>query len=144
MPAWGSLSTGPWNAFTISGLNSLADGSVAMSSTTIANGTDLDFYMDVSLFLGSFNPSGAPYIELHLAALMHDGTTYPDVLAGGPTMIATAQVATGASTKEVIWTPPRFPLVIPPGTFQVGIGNRTGTTFAASGNALQYRTYAIV
>jgi hypothetical protein len=142
MPAWEGSPT--WTSLTISGLNSLADGSVAVSSTTVTNGTGADFYMDVSLFLGSFNPSGAPFIELHLVPLMHDGTTYPDVLAGGPTVIATAQVATGASTKEVIWTPPRYALLIPPGTFQVGIGNRTGTAFAASGNALQVRPYAIV
>lgn len=135
----GSLS---WTSVTIT-LNSVADGALAMSSTDITNGTAADLYMDVSLVLGSITTSGAPAVELHMAALMNDGTNLADSAISGASMVAVLPVTTGASIKRVLFSPPRSVLLVPPGTFRIGIGNRTGVTFAGSGNSLHYRLYSL-
>lgn len=131
-----------WTSLTIT-LNGVVDGNLAVSTTTITNGTGLDLYADFSLILGSINPTGAPYVELHIVPLLHDGTSYADAVISGATMVAALPVTTGSSIKDLFFGPPRTSILIPPGTFQVGIGNRTGQTFAGSGNALQYRTYKL-
>jgi len=131
-----------WATVTIT-LNSVADGSLAISSTDITNGTGLDLYIDASLVLGSINPSGAPFVELHLVPLMDDGTNLADAAISGATMIHALPVTPGSSIKRVLWAPPRAALLIPPGTFRLGIGNRTGVSFAGSGNSLAYRTYKL-
>jgi hypothetical protein len=137
---WGTV--GSWTAVTIT-LNSVTTDTSAIGTTVIANGTNLELYMDVSLRLGSINPTGAPYVELHRQALLDDGTTYEDVALSGATMIAAAPVTTGSSAKNVSFMPPRYPLLIPPGSFRLAVVNRTGQTFAGSGNSLNYRLYSL-
>ncbi len=131
-----------WSAVTIT-LNSVANGSIAIGSTVIANGTDLNLRLDASLILGSLTPGTGGYVELHLIPLTHDGTNYADAPISGACMVAALPLSTGASIKYAAFMPPRCWLEIPPGSFKLGIGNRAGVSFAGSGNALQYRTYRL-
>lgn len=120
-------------------LNSLTNGSVSALSSAIANGTSLDMLMDIGLMLGSINPSGAPYVEIHAARLNGDGTTYDNVFAGGPTLIGLLGVSTGSSAK----VGSLIGIQIPPGSFELAVVNQTGVTFAASANTLYYRLYSV-
>ena len=131
-----------WSAITIT-LNSVANGSIAIGSTVITNGTDLNLRLDASLILGSLTPGTGGYVELHLIPLTHDGTNYADAAISGACMVAALPLTSGASIKYVTFMPPRCWLEIQPGSFKLGIGNRAGAAFAASGNALQYRTYRL-
>jgi len=117
-----------------SGLNSLASGSAATSSN-IGNSSDKCPLMDISGILGAFNPSGTPYLEIHLLPLLDDGSSYAD--RGVGTLVASVQVSTGSSAKkfEVVGIP------IPPGDFEIAVVNQTGTTFASSGNTVKTRRY---
>lgn len=116
-------------------LNSLTTGSFSGLSGNIANGTNLALLMDVSLNLGSFNPSGTPYLEIHLCPLSGDGATYADV--SSETLVATVQVTTGSSAKVAL----AENIVVPPGDFKIQIKNVTGATLAASANTAYYRLY---
>lgn len=139
MTKW--VPSGTWVSNTIT-LDSVANNAAALSTTDITNGSSLELFADVSLILGSINPSGAPAVELHLRALTHNGTNFADVVTGAPTLVGASPVTTGSSIKYVLWGGPNR-IVIPPGTFRWGIVNRTGVTFAGSGNALQHRLYSL-
>lgn len=136
---WGSPTA--WAPLTIA-LNGVTDNQIAVSTTAIVNGTNREQFLDVSLVLGSITPGGAPFVELHLVALSHNDTNYADAAIGGATLVAALPVTTGASIKRVLFVPPRCPLLIAPGSYLAGIGNRTGQTFAGSGNDVQYRLYS--
>jgi len=133
MPNFASVSS--WTACTIT-LDSVANGSTANSSTNFGNGTDLDLWGDVSLVLGSLTPGTGGYVELHLRALLQDGTNYADVSMA--TLVGVAMLTSGASAKYIEF---RNVLLVP-GTFRWSIVNRAGASFAASGNAMYCRTYA--
>ncbi len=137
---WTTPST--WTASTIA-INSIADGTTAISTSVIANGTGLDLYMDVSLRLGSITPGTAPAIELHLSMLLDDGTTYSDVAASGASVVSVLPTTITTGAKSIFFGPPRSQIIIPPGSYKLAITNRTGTTLAATGNALAYRLYSV-
>jgi hypothetical protein len=118
-------------------LNSLASGGVSTLSAAITNGTTLSMLMDLSLMLGSFTPGSGPYIEAHLASLAGDGASYPNVIAGGPTLVGVMGVSSGASAKIL----GLVGIQIPPTSFELAIVNQTGAALATSGNTLYYRLY---
>lgn len=93
--------------------------------------------MDVSIGLGSITASAGGYLEFHILPLTGDGSTYVDFQAGGPTLVATAQVTSGASAKVVAV----LGITIPPGSFKIAIFNSSGATLASSGNSAYYRLY---
>lgn len=124
-----------FTSFVTTGLNSLTTGSATASSSAITNGTSLALLMDISLNLGSFNPSGTPYLEIHLLPLSGDGSTYADQSA--QTLVATIQVTTGASAKVAV----AIGIPVQPGDFKLQVKNVTGATLAASANTGYYRLY---
>lgn len=123
---WGSAEA--WASPITTNLNSLVTGSSTGLSGNVANNTDLYQYVDASLVLGSINPSGSPYLELHLCALTGDGTNYADVTAG--TQIGTFRVTTGSTAKYAFING----LWIPFHDYKWAIVNQTGVTLASSGN----------
>ena len=114
------------------GLDSLADGS-GVDSSAVDNATDLDQYIDVSLILGSSNPSGSPFWEIHILPRLGDGSSYADPNAG--TLVGTIPVDIGSSTKEGMLRR----VEIPPGHYKIRAVNRMGVANAASGNTLSTR-----
>lgn len=118
-------------------LNSLSDGSLSTLSSEIDNETGLYQYMGLELSLASFNPSGSPYVEVYLFKSI-DGTNYED---GSSTLsqclLVALPVTTGSSAKESH----AANLLIPPFKFKLGVRNKTGSAFAASGSVLSYRRY---
>lgn len=115
-------------------LNSLASGSTATSSA-ITNSSTKALLLDLSLNLGSFNPSGTPYFEIHLLPLSGDGSTYVDQNA--QTVVDTVQVNAGSSAKVAT----SIAIPIPPGDFKIAIKNVTGASLAASANTAYSRSY---
>ena len=119
------------------GLNSLADATATSASTAIDNTTNLNLLMDISLMLGSINPSGTPYIEIRKLELAGDGSTYDDSVLGA--WIGRIDVTTGSSAK--VGSLIGVPLTL--GQFKLIAINRTGVSLAASANTLYYRTYSL-
>lgn len=126
--------------FQSSDLNSLASGSYAFGSDTNVTSNALDntsnLYAECALLLklGSFNPSGSPYI-LFSYFTSPNATDYEDPQSVGVpqagTPIWTHACSTGASAKVIVIAGIR----LPPFKIKPVIGNLTGTTFASSANS---------
>ena len=129
-------------------LNSMANASSVMSSTgDIANDTALDIFADLSVQLGSATWASPSMISVFAYPLNGDGTTYGD-----------NQLTAGTQAAKVpapqFWVGNiNFPngaaaafgtlerIIMPPGKFRFVIQNNGGVAMAATGNAVQYRTY---
>lgn len=141
-------------AFGTADLTSLADGKAVLSSASdIANGTNLDQYMDISveITVASSTPRAGGYIGLWLAMLLADGTTYGD-----------GQLTAGTSATYI---PPWQPLalipltaqamtlmagqatglLIPPQSFRLICYNFTNVVFSgtAANNVVSFKTYNV-
>jgi len=112
-------------------LSSIASGSSA-AGAVISNQTNLALLCEYSIQLGSINPSGAPYLEVHLCRLLGDGSTYEDVVASN--IVSNMAITTGSSAKNGA-----VQFEIPPGNFNVVVVNQTGVTLASGGNSTYYR-----
>lgn len=123
-----------WTSVITAALNSLADGSAAAAASAITNSTALDLLVEFDFRLGSFTPSGTPFLELHLLPLLSDGSTFAD--RSNATCVAVIPVTTGASAKAAITRP----IQLPPGDYKPSVVNRTGVALAASGNTVEYRS----
>lgn len=133
------------DAFSTATLNSIAAGNAILSDISIANGTALDVFADVSIALGSVAFVAPNYIGIYIYPLNKDGTTYGDgrfgsAAAGPPDgayyagripLVAATQAQEGTARG----------LVLPPGTFKFVLYNGGGVALAGSGNTCQYRTY---
>lgn len=111
------------------GANSLADGSSVLSAA-YDNTSLLDEFAAIRLSLASLNPTGSPFVELHICASYDGGTTFADLCDG--TRVAGIIVTTGSGAKEACL----IRVEIPPLFFKWGILNRTNVAFGASGNIL--------
>ena len=148
--SWSSRTT----AFGTADLTSLADSKAVLSTATaIANGTNLDMFMDISveITVSSSTPRAAGYIAIYLAPLQEDGSTYGD-----------GQLTAGTQTTYV---PPYSPvcivplanqamtlmaggcsgILLPPGSFEFVVYNYSNVTFSstAANNVVSFRTYNI-
>lgn len=149
----GTLGSGlTWTAtgITASNCNSMIAGDSVLVATGIANGSNLDQFMDISISLGSVTPgSGTPYVAFGLIPLNQDGSTY------GNGAITTSASANGISGENLVasitavpstsgavtgCTPP-FQIKLPPGTFALAMYNGLGVTLASSSNVIEIRTY---
>jgi hypothetical protein len=137
-----------------SDMASLASGSAVLSSVAdIANQTNLDMFMDVSvqLTIASATPSAGATIALYLAYLQADGTTYGSgemasagTITRAPAMVPiTRQIQSTAATT--LMSADFIGIQIAPGSFRVAIYNGTGLSFSATNgnNVVKYRTYNI-
>lgn len=120
------------------GLNSLANGSLATSSTTsIDNATDRAPYADVEVNLASFTPGTGPTVDV-TCFYAYDGTNFEDQSVDRTEcVIATLRMTSGASAKRMA----RVNIPIGPFKFYVGLVNRSGAALAASGNTVLIRTH---
>lgn len=117
-------------------LDSLADASNTAASSAIDNSTNLDIHADVSVVLGSINPTSAgARVDIHLVPRLADGSTYADI--GAATVVGTVPITTGSAVKNAMLRG----VMIPPGHYKLAATNRTGVTLAASGNTIAIRTY---
>lgn len=119
-----------------SGANSLANGSSVLSSA-IANGTDYLPFGDFSLILASLNPTGSPFVEIHICPLLDDATNYADL--SDATWIGNINIKTGSAAKYAMLKG----MDLIPGDFKVGLKNASNVSFGASGNTLKLRRYAL-
>ena len=136
-----------WTAAFSTEINSIVNTNAILSSVSIANGTPLDIFADISIALGSITSgAGAPYIGFYLYPLNQDGSTYGDGRFGSsaagpplsqyfvgavPLIPSVTQAQEGAVTG----------IIMPPGTFKFVAYNLSGATLAASSNTFSYRTY---
>lgn len=134
------------NAFSTE-INSIVNGNAILSSISIANGTSLDIFADISIALGSIaSGAGAPYIGFYLVPLNQDTSTYGDgrfgTSAAGPPgsqyfVGAIPLIPSVTQAQEGSLTG----IVLPPGSFKFLAYNQAGATLAASANTFAYRTY---
>lgn len=143
---WGTAING-------SDLASLASGSTVLSSVAdIANGTNLDQFADISveLTISSATPSAGAVLELYLAALLGDGSTYGsgEMSSGGVITRAPALMPVGVIPLQSVAATTLLAgfiqgIVLPPGSFRFALYNGSGITLSstAGNNAVKYRTY---
>lgn len=133
--------------FTATDFNSLAAGSVVVAGTSLANGTALDLYADVS-FVITPNATAAAgsnnYFSLYILPLNQDGTTYGDGIANG-TVAPQASYLVGSCGVAASATPMKGTVrgvVLPPGTFKFALVNNTTVAMhATSAATVSYRSY---
>lgn len=117
-------------------LNSLANGSTS-AVVTYDNSSNLDYYGNVLLNLGSFTSTTGASVTLRVFAT-NNGTapdTTGNAATGGDTY--TVPITVGASAKVVV-----FPMVrLYPESLRLCITNNAGAAFAASSNTLVLRPY---
>ena len=142
-----------WHTLIASGdLLSLASGNSMLSnSISIANGTGLDQFMDISVQLtlaASSAVLAGANIAIWLAMLQQDGTTYGDnVLVAGTAAAVTppwppiAVIPLYASTRSPLMGQANG-IIIPPGSFKAVLQNNSGFGFHASTTQnCAYRSY---
>lgn len=123
------------------GLNSLADGSGAISSA-IDNGTALNTMCDFELAV-TFGtaPAGEKVCELYLVYSSDGGTTFSDGSssikpASPPDAVFMLRAVTTAQVIVLAGVP-----IMGPGQFKTLLYNEAGQAFPASGSTLRYRRY---
>jgi hypothetical protein len=143
---WGALFNG-------SDINSCINGDSVLSSVSaIANGTNLDQFMDVSLecTIASSTIAAGANFTFWIFPLNEDGTTYGDnsLTAGTAAAItpglfpAFVMPLRAAASQTALYGFAQA-IVIPPGSFACVVQNNCGFTLSSSGNAIKYRTYNI-
>jgi hypothetical protein len=131
---------------------SLASGSAIFGASTVANGTNLDIYADISveLTIGSATPAAGSYLGLYLARLNQDGTTYGDgsyVLGTQKALLPPWQpigiIPLQSTNATTLLCGAVQGIIIPPDTFAFGIYNGSGITFSATAgnNVFKSKTY---
>lgn len=136
-----------WTSICSTEVNSIVSGNAILCTVSVANGTALDTYMDLSISLGSITSgAGSPYIGLYVYPLNQDGTTLGDGRFGSSTTAVPPSQYFGCSIPVVasataVIVGACTGVLIPPGTFQVVLYNLAGATLAGSANVVKYRTY---
>ncbi len=142
----GPLGTSPYSWASAFGteINSLAAGSVAVSSVIIDNTSNLFTDGWISASLGSVaTGTGSPSLDFYLLPLNQDGTTYGDgtvsgtVLPGGGYYIGSitwaASLAAAVQTGQF-----KISAEIPPNKFKLAVVNNIGNALAASANTISF------
>ena len=128
---------------------SMVTGYSVLSSVTIANGTALDMFMDLSVeaAISSSTIAAGANFALWIMALMEDGSTYgdnsltttPAAVTPGLFPVATMPLRAASSVTSLYGF---AQVVIPPGSFALGFQNNSGFTFSGTAT-VKYRTYNI-
>ena len=142
------LGTSPssWTAAFGTEINSLAAGSVAVSSVILSNTTNLYTDAWISLALGAVaTGAGSPNLAFYLLPLNQDGTTYGDGTVSG-----TVAPGSGYYIGSIAWAPSlasavqtgqmKVGIELPPNNFKLAVVNNIGNALAASGNVIAIAT----
>jgi hypothetical protein len=143
-------SIGKWNApsATVSvlttGLNSLANNTMSAASSSIANQTNLDMYVDIEVVLASLSPTAGAYVGLYILESV-DGTNFPaqsdaDLRLTTSQLLVAIPIGTTATTAQRVAA---RNVLIPPGLFQIKLDNQAGVSLAASGNTVKFNAYDV-
>lgn len=134
-------------------LASMATANTVLSSVAdIANGTNLDMFMDVSasLVISSSTIAAGANLALFLYALNQDGSTYGDgqFTAGTPAAKTPALPPVGvipllAAASQTALLGMVSQIIIPPGAFRLALQNNSGFTLTSGTQTVKYRTYNI-
>lgn len=130
---------------------SMATANTVVSSVAdIANGTNLDMFMDISasLVIASSTIVAGANLAFWLYALNQDGTTYGDgqftngtAAAKTPTFAPCAAMPLVAAAAQTALIGNALQIMIPPGSFRVAIQNNSGFALTAGTQTVKYRTY---
>lgn len=124
-------------------LNSLANGSRAISSALGGDTTDADLMDDWELFIDDFG--GVPTVDAPIGLYLvrsADGTNYED---GDATLVPKADAFVGNFTTRAADADHRLVLrdiPRPPGLFKAVVHNQCGQAFGSSGNTLKARPHS--
>lgn len=132
-------------------LASMVNGSTVVSSVAdIANGTNLDMFMDVSvnMLIASSTIVAGANLALWLYALNQDGTTYGDgqfvngtQKASTPTFSPIGAIPLIAAAAQTALIGQINQIIIPPGSFRLALQNNSGFTLTSGTQTVKYRTY---
>jgi len=134
-------------------LASMANAKTVLSSVAdIANGTNLDMWMDVSVrcAIASNTIAAGANLALWLYALLDDGSTYGDgqFTAGTPATltptfspVAVFPLVAAASQTTLVGFAQG--ILLPPGSFRAALQNNSGFSFTSGTQTVKYRTYNI-
>jgi hypothetical protein len=127
------------------GLNSLANGSTALSAA-IDNSSDHFIYIDCELEVtfGTAPALNSP-VELYVLP-SQDGTNYADGSAGAPGTVPAPHCLRGVFLVRNVTSAQRVILErieVPPGLYKLLVRNMAGQSMAASGNVLAYRGHEL-
>ncbi|MHC2438208.1 hypothetical protein [Bradyrhizobium sp. USDA 4451] len=134
-----------------SDLVSMANGKTVLSTVSdIANGTNLDQFMDVSVrcaIASSTIASGAT-LALWLYQLLDDGSTYGDgqLTAGTqatvtPTFAPCGVIPLIAAASQTLLVGAVQGILLPPGSFRLALQNNSGFALTSGTQTVKYRTY---
>jgi hypothetical protein len=126
--------------------------SVVSSVADIANGTNLDQFMDISfkLVIASSTIAAGANIAFWLYLLNQDATTYGDgQFTAGTAASLTPTFApcfvfplvAAASQTNMYGNNFGNPIVIPPGSFRLAMQNNSGFSLTSGTQTVKYRTY---
>jgi hypothetical protein len=126
---------------------------VRSSVADIANGTNLDQFMDVSvsLVIASSTIVAGANLALWIYLLNQDGSTYGDGQLGTagtqynvtPTFPPCAVIPLVAAASQTALLGYAQGVILPPGSFRAAIQNNSGFTLTAGTQTVKYRTYNI-
>jgi hypothetical protein len=124
---------------------SFVNGDSVQSSVVIANGTNLDMFMDISVSLASITTAAPNFVGFSIYPLNQDGSTYGDgrfgsLAAGVPApQLWVGNIIFPVGTQACVGTLER--IILPPTNFVLVLYNQTVSTLASSGNVIKYKTY---
>jgi hypothetical protein len=124
---------------------SFVNGDSLQSSVVIANATNLDMFMDISVSLASITTAAPNFVGFSIYPLNQDGSTYGDgrfgsLAAGVPApQLWVGNIIFPVGTQVCVGTLER--IVLPPTNFVLVLYNQAGATLASSGNVIKYKTY---
>jgi|SRR5215469_4033743 len=134
-------------------MTSLANGSTVVSSVAdIANGTNLDQFMDLSAecLIASSTIAAGAVLSFWIYALLDNGSTYGDgnfvngtQKAATPAFPPTAVMPLVAAAAQTNLYGFAGGILLPPGSFRIAIQNNSGFAFTAGAQTVKYRTYNI-
>jgi hypothetical protein len=132
---------------------SIANASSVVSSVAdIANGTNLDMFMDLSAscVISSSTIAAGANLAFWIYQLNQDGTTYGDgqftngtQAAKTPTFAPCGVMPLVAAASQTALIGFIQQIVIPPGSFRVAMQNNSGFTLTSGTQTVKYRTYNI-
>jgi len=133
-------SYGSWTTALSSGLDSLANDGLAISSA-IDNSTNNDLFMDIEVYLASVDLSSQtnPAIYIWLLART-DGINFED----GGTSTPPARAPDAIIPLQEVNAAQRVfarMLMLTPDQVKILIQNKTGASLASTGNTVKYNTY---